>query len=51
MYDLINDPLETTNLACSSDPAIVQKRNELANLLSQLEQTELPRSIEHVDSE
>lgn len=47
MYDLINDPLEIKNLAYSSDPAIVKKREELAALLYELEETELPRSIDH----
>jgi len=45
MYDLTNDPNETTNLAYDySNPAIIAKREELKNLLAQLEETELPRS-------
>jgi len=45
MYDLANDPNETTNLAYDySNPDINAKREELKNLLAQLEETELPRS-------
>jgi choline-sulfatase len=51
MYDLINDPLEINNLAYSSDPVIVKQREKLAASLYELEETELPRSIDNVVSE
>jgi choline-sulfatase len=56
MYDLINDPLETNNLAWPKNPSyydenVVAKREELKALLAKLEENELPRSIDNVVSE
>ncbi|HEX3047963.1 MAG TPA: sulfatase-like hydrolase/transferase, partial [Bacillota bacterium] len=52
MYDLDNDPDELDNLIyTNNEQIVVQKRAELAALLERLEQTELPRSIEHVAAE
>lgn len=49
MYDLVNDQLETNNLAY--DPGYAEQRRELAEMLYNLEQAELPRSAEHFVSE